>query len=69
MLAAQNESVGLVNEVEEEDFYNERYELTYSSRRYSPGNFENAACYLDHAPRSKFKPTSCLYSRTGMFIV
>ncbi|XP_069683919.1 uncharacterized protein [Periplaneta americana] len=53
----RDDSIGLVNGVEEEDFYNERYELTYS--RYSPG-----ACYLDLAPRLKFRPTSCLYTRT-----
>jgi hypothetical protein len=67
MLATQNDSIGLVNGVEEEDFYNERFELSCSSR-YS-GNFENAKCYVDQPSRSKFKPSSCLYSHTGMFIV
>lgn len=67
MLATPSDSIGLVNGVEEEDFYNERFELSYN-RRYS-GNVENADCFIDQASRSKFKPTSCLYSRTGMFIV
>ncbi|KAJ9589588.1 hypothetical protein L9F63_017173 [Diploptera punctata] len=47
----RDDSIGLVNGVEEEDFYNERYEL-YS--RYSPRNL----C------RQQFKPGSCLHSRT-----
>ncbi|XP_021930641.1 uncharacterized protein LOC110835076 isoform X2 [Zootermopsis nevadensis] len=57
----QNFSVGLVNGVEEEDFYNERFEL--HSNRYS-GNSEDAKCYIDQPSRTKFRPTSCLYSRT-----
>jgi hypothetical protein len=67
MSSAQNGSPGLVNGLEEKDFYNEQFEISYGGR-YSPGNFENHACYIDHASRSKFKPTSCLYSHTGMFV-
>jgi hypothetical protein len=66
MLASHSDSIGLVNGVEEEDFYNERFELSYSSR-YS-GNVENAKCFINQPSKLKFKPTSCLYSRTGMFI-
>jgi hypothetical protein len=65
--SAQNDSVGLVNCLEEKDFYNEQFEILYSGH-YSPGNFGSHACYMDHASRSKFKPTSCLYSHAGMFI-
>jgi hypothetical protein len=67
MSSGQNGSPGLVNGLDEKDFYNEQFEITYGGR-YSPGNFENHACYIDHASRSKFKPTSCLYSHTGMFV-
>jgi hypothetical protein len=68
MLSKQNESLGLVSGLEEEDFYNERFELSYGSR-YSLGNFENRACYIGQSSRSKFKPTGCLYSHTGMFVL
>jgi hypothetical protein len=58
-------SVGLVNGLEEKDFHNEQFEISYGSR-YSPRHYENRACYMDHASRMKFKPTSCLYPHTGM---
>lgn len=63
--SAQSGSVGRVNGVEEEDFYNERFELSYNSRS-SPGNVDSSVCCISRVPRSKFKPTSCLYSHTGM---
>lgn len=61
--SAQSGSIGLVNGVEEEDFYNERFELSHNSCC-SPGNVENSVYCVDRVPRSKYKPTSCLYSHT-----
>lgn len=63
MSSSQNGSPGLVNGLEEKDFYNEQFEIS-NGGCYSPGDFETHACYIDHASRSKFKPTSCLYSHT-----
>jgi hypothetical protein len=68
MFSTRNESVGLINGLEEKDFYNEQFEITYGTG-YSPGHFENRACYMDHASRPMFKPTSCLYSQTGMCVL
>jgi len=65
--SAQSGSIGLVNGVEEEDFYNERFELSHNSCC-SPGNVENSVYCVDRVPRSKYKPTSCLYSHTGMSV-
>lgn len=65
--SAQSGSIGLVNGVEEEDFYNERFELSYKNCC-SPGNVENSIYCVDRVPRSKYKPTSCLYSHTGMSV-
>jgi hypothetical protein len=67
MFSMQDESAGLVSGPEEKDFYNEQFEMSYGSRC-SPGHSQNRACYTDHASRSRFKPTSCLYSHTGMFV-